>query len=428
MIKDFWVENYLSIRNRQGLSFVTQSEGELLSCEMVDGTKLNKLGVLYGANASGKSNILKAMENLFRLLSYPKSKLDDKVQTGDSFALTRDLPTRMHIAFYALDVLYEYDIEYTIQQILHEELYYYPNGTKELFYDREYVKEGIQANIHFGNSLHLAATTQSMLIGETFNNHTVLSTYAKKSYTQDIEPLANLYLWVMEHVHEINGDRDDSFVREIKGVLENGSRYNFYLQMLKKADINITSFSLSTREVRLSSKIQQEIMEHDDISESEKERLLNREIEEILFRNKSQDGDFDISSNFQSLGTKRYLRVLAFLYDMCLGGHIYLLDELDEFMHYDLLLYYLNVFIYNSEKSQLIFTSHELLLLMEDLLNEHRDCVWFVEKDSQTASSIYTRADLYNLHSQQSLFNAYKIGRLGAKPILGSPFITINNN
>ena len=80
----------------------------------------------------------------------------------------------------------------------------------------------------------------------------------------------------------------------------------------------------------------------------------------------------------------------------------------------------------NSDKSQLVFTSQETALLAEDLLNEHRDLVWFVEKDHDTASSVYSRADSYGLHKNLSLYNSYRIGRLGAKPELGSPFIDLD--
>ena len=68
------------------------------------------------------------------------------------------------------------------------------------------------------------------------------------------------------------------------------------------------------------------------------------------------------------------------------------MDELDVELHYDLLLYFLNVFLYNSDESQLIFTSQEILLLKEELLNENRNLVWFAEKSVSTAASKFTRA------------------------------------
>ncbi len=427
MIKDFWVENYLSIRDRQELNFVSTSNDELLSCEMTDGTSINKLGILYGANASGKSNILKAIESVFGLLSYPRFDGGVEVEIDKPFELTKAQPTRMHISFYAEGLLYEYFIECTSQYILREKLQYYPNNRKKLFYERFFIKEGVQADIVFGETLKLSQKTQEMLIGETFNNHTVLSTFAKKSFQEDILPIAKLHQWIVQYVHEINGDGPQRLVSDLKNVLSDESRYQFYLQMLKKADLNIAKFRVVSTERKIEPIIRQAINSRDDLSESEKNKWLNPVVEEILFTNQTENESFEVSNVNQSMGTKRYLQVLPFLYDMIRGGHVYLLDELDEDLHYELLLYYLNVFLYNTDNSQLIFTSHELLLLTEDLLNNHRDCVWFVEKSPKTASSIYTRADSYGLHSKQSLFNAYKIGRLGAKPILGSPFVMLNN-
>ena len=115
--------------------------------------------------------------------------------------------------------------------------------------------------------------------------------------------------------------------------------------------------------------------------------------------------------------------MLDVLYDLITGDHVYYLDELGEDLHYDLLFYYLNVFLFNSEKSQLIITSQETALLQQDLINDNRGVVWFVEKNRETASSEYNRGDSYGLHKNLSLYNSYRIGRLGAKPELGSIFV-----
>ena len=120
--------------------------------------------------------------------------------------------------------------------------------------------------------------------------------------------------------------------------------------------------------------------------------------------------------------------ILDFLYDLVTDNHVYLMDELDVELHFDLLLYYLNVFLYNSEESQLIFTSQEMLLLKEDFLNDNRNLVWFAEKSAQSATSSFTRADQFGLHKNLSLFRSYKIGKLGAVPSLGSFLLDLNDD
>ena len=71
----------------------------------------------------------------------------------------------------------------------------------------------------------------------------------------------------------------------------------------------------------------------------------------------------------------------------------------------------------------LLFTDCTMANPNGDMINENRDLIYFVEKDIDNATSSCRRADKYGLHKNQSLYNAYKIGRLGAKPSLGSPFI-----
>ena len=423
MIRDFWVENYLSICDRQSISFESKTADAFLNVEISPGLFLNKIGIFYGANASGKSNMLFAIQNVFDLLFYSQTDISEQVSTAPPFQLSKNKSTKMHITFYAESIRYDYDVEYVKDHIIKENLYHYPNGSKALFYERVFKGEGIQADIKFGDSLKIKAETQKTLKENTLNNHSVLSTYRKVSLKEDIRPIANLFKWIEEHVHEIDGDNVKNPVDELKEVYNDAKRKRFYDIMLKKADLNISNFRPVTAQRNISPKIKKMILEDATLPEPLKEKLLEKEDEDIIFTNHSPKGDFDIPRRLQSTGTMQYIKSLHFLYDLITGNHIYLLDELDEDMHYDLFLYFLNVFLFNSEKSQLIFTSQETALLEEDLLNEHRDLVWFVEKDHETASSIYSRADSFGLHKNLSLYNSYKIGRLGAKPELGSPFI-----
>ena len=149
--------------------------------------------------------------------------------------------------------------------------------------------------------------------------------------------------------------------------------------------------------------------------------------EDVRFLNGSANGQFYLNDYDQSKGTKRYLMILNFLYDMVMENHVYLMDELDVELHFDLLLHFLNVFLYNSDESQLIFTSQEILLLKEDFLNENRNLVWFAEKSTESAASSFTRADQFGLHKNLSLFRSYKIGKLGAVPTLGSFLLDLND-
>ena len=428
MIRDFWVKNFLSVKDKQELNFVARTaESELVS-QMPDGTLLYKLGILYGSNASGKSSMLTAINTIFRILVYPKVDANTTIEDYIPFEQIKDAPTEMHISFYADGIRYDYDVTYDALHILQEELYYYPKGTKTIFYERKYIDKNIQADIKFGPSLRLTVKTQESIRENTLNNHSVLSVCRKNNFKEDILQFTALHEWIMAMYHDVDGDYHEKrgIVDILKEASANPKKHRFYTQMLKKADLNIVDYRV-IKEDRLIPQELLELVRKENISEQAKAELLNPTIETIVFENQSELGRFEVPLNLQSRGTIKYIKILDVLYDLITGSHVYYLDELGEDLHYDLLFYYLNVFLFNSNKSQLLITSQETALLAQDIINENRGVVWFVEKNRETASSEYNRGDSFGLHKNLSLYNSYRIGRLGAKPELGSIFVDLED-
>ena len=426
MIRDFWVKNYLSIRDKQELSFLTKGPSSELVTEVADGVFLYKLGILYGPNASGKSNMLIALNQVFRLLVLPKSDANERIDRSIPFILTKNDPIEMHVSFYANGIRYDYDVSFNEKFILSEYLYYYPNKSKALFYERHFVDENVQAEIKFGPSLQLLVKTQDSIRENTLNNHSVLSVCRKAALKEDIAPFNILHSWIMDNYHEVDGDGQKGFVEILKDAYNSPSKRKFYNTMLQKADLNILEYRPIVEDRFVPSEYRERIQK-ENIPEEMKEVLLKPTADSVTFVNHSLNGDFDIPLKWQSKGTLKYIRILDALYDMITSSHVYYLDELGEDLHNDLLYYYLNVFLFNSEKSQLIITSQETTLLSQDLINENRGVVWFVEKNKETASSEYSRGDSFGLHKNLSLYNSYRIGRLGAKPELGSIFINLED-
>ena len=426
MIREFWVKNYLSIRDKQELNFLAKGPSSELVTEIVDGTFLYKLGILYGSNASGKSNMLIALNEVFRLLILPKSDTNQGINGYVPFALTRDEPTEMYVSFYANNIRYDYNVKFNDKYILSENLYYYPNKSKSLFYERTFVDDNVQAEIKFGPSLKLLVKTQNSIRENTLNNHSVLSVCRKAALKEDIAPFNTLHSWIMDNYHDVDGDGEKGIVEILKEAYNNPKKRKFYNIMLQKADLNILEYRPIVENRFVPNEFRERIQK-EDIPENMKEALLKPTSDSITFVNHSANQDFDIPLRWQSKGTQKYIRILETLYDLITGSHVYYLDELGEDLHYDLLYYYLNVFIFNSEKSQLIITSQETTLLSQDLINENRGVVWFVEKKRETASSEYSRGDSFGLHKNLSLYNSYRIGRLGAKPELGSIFINLED-
>ena len=402
MIREFWAENYLSIKNRQTLNFESKtSDDEWASVDFGGGKRINKLAVIYGANAAGKSNILTALLNVFELLFSPWENKTELVRTRRPFALCTGKPTRMHVSFYANRIRYDYTISYTSEHIIDELMEWFPNGSKSLFYERRFVSDDSQAFIKFGQSVGLSAKTKDIFLQNTLNNHTVLSCFGKRSFEADSKPIANLYNWIGRYIHRLDNPQF-TLEKSLKQVLENGKAKQFYIQMLEKADFNIVDFHAQTA------------------VEDEKQT-------KIYFDCKAGNETFSLGLDEQSQGTKKFLSNLSTLYSAVSNHHIYFIDEIDSELHDDLLLYFLNAFLMNSTESQLIFTSQETSLLNEDLLNDHRDFVFFAEKNRDGAFSEYMRADELGLHKNLSLYKSYRNGRLGAVPQLGSPLMYLDH-
>ena len=426
MIRDFWVKNYLSIRDKQELSFLAKGPASELVTEVTEGVFLYKLGILYGSNASGKSNMLIAMDEIFHILIQPRYDTTKKVSGCIPFVLTKDEPTEMHVSFYANGIRYDYDVQFNERYIISEVLNYYPNKSKSLFYERTFVGENVQADIKFGPSLKLQPKTQDSIREHTLNNHSVLSVCRKNALTEDVAPFKELHNWIMANYHDIDGDGEKGVVDTLKEAYLIPQKRKFYNTMLQKADLNILEYRPVVEDRYIPAEFRERIL-NENIPEKVKESLLKPTADTIEFVNQSANGNFEIPLRWQSKGTIKYIRILEALYDMITSPHVYFLDGLGEDLHNDLLFYYLNVFIFNSDKSQLIITSQETTLLSQDLINENRGVVWFVEKNRETASSEYSRGDSFGLHKNLSLYNSYRIGRLGAQPELGSIFINLED-
>lgn len=377
---------------------VDESKEEWMSAKVANGKKISRLGVVFGANASGKSNMLKAIQNVFEILFTARGNRNEPVYSEMPFALTPDEPTEMYVSFYANGIRYDYSVTYVRSHIIKEELLYYPNKNKSLFYEREFVGEDNQCRIKFGTTVGVKTKTLNILRENTLNNHSVLSSYSKVSLPDDADRISILYSWIKTHVHGVRRD-EVGLTEMLKDVAADEHKKQFFLEMLKKADFNISDFYV----------------------------LFDGAADIVQFINTSSGRNFVLPASTQSAGTLKYLKDLTYLYDAINGDHIYILDELGDDLHYDLLLHYIQVFLANSSQSQLFFTSQEMTLLSEEQFNENRETLWFVEKSAETASSEYTRADKLGLHKNNSLYNSYRIGRFGAKPSLGSPFIFNNN-
>lgn len=421
MIRNFSVENYRSIKDRQTVSFeattLDKDMHELLAVEVRPGCFINKLGLFYGANASGKSNILFALEAVFELMIFGRTKKEELIHCYLPFALTADKPTEFKVDFFIGKTEYVYEVSYNRTEILSESLTYYPTGKPALIYRRKYSGPDTQPDIEFGSTLGLSAKTKRSLAEATFNNHSVLGSLGKLSLKEDAGQLTALYNDIIDNIHNVNGDNIyGTLTKTLKAVCDDSRKKEFYIKLLSKADFNITNFSVDEHITP----------KRNPDTDGDEEIIFARRRYDISYTNHACDADFKIKQKYQSDGTLRFIELLDALYDMVTGTHTYFFDELGNRMHYDLLLFYLTIFLHNSEDSQLLFSTHSIMLLDEDIIR--RDLIYLTEKDRESASTTFTRVSELGLHKNMSLFNAYRQGKLGAKPETGSPYLNLKKD
>jgi AAA15 family ATPase/GTPase len=420
MIQEFSVENFLSFGEKQTISFEASSDtkhADSLIREPKPGVRLLRVGVIYGANASGKTNLLKAIESLWIMLFRPLHNENEKVHVYRPFELRKGEPTRFEIVFWANKRKYEYTLEYNQTSVLYEKMTYTSDkGVQSDLYER---KKG--ELIKFGSTIGMKAKQKDAFNKDTLSNHTVLSTINKKNIDAPVY-FVELNDWLKNFVHELGIYIGGSEIAE--QAVENPKMKDFILDLLNKADFNISDFNIIT--IERSDDELNYIRNDNTLPDKIKSRLLEPQ-RQLIFDHKTINGEMKISFGLESNGSRVYFRLARLLYDLKSCGCIIMEDELEDSLHYDLLEHYLQTFIQTDSSSQLIFTTHNQMLLDEDWLIR-RDMVWFVEKDRNTAYSYLYRASDQGIHKNVSLFNAYKIGKLGAKPVLGSTLLNNENN
>ena len=155
----------------------------------------------------------------------------------------------------------------------------------------------------------------------------------------------------MANYHDVDGDEDEGVVKTLQKAYIIPQKRKFYNTMLQKADLNILEYRPIVEDRTIPVEFRERIQK-EDIPERVKEALLKPTKDSVAFVNHSANGNFEIPLRWQSKGTIKYIRILDALYDMITGSHVYLLDELGEDLHNDLLFYYINVSAALSRKSK----------------------------------------------------------------------------
>jgi putative ATP-binding protein len=421
MIVNFSIQNFGSIKDKQTLSFEADASNHLENTYVIHtaGKRLLKLALIYGANASGKTTILKALDFLRDLVVNPKEKKTD-ILHFDPFlfdAQTPLQPTELSIEFVHEEVCYQYEITFTRQAIISEALYI-DTFEKVLVYSRTTDIEEQLTKISFGDKITIDKNAQQVLELNTLWNNTALGGFLKTNI--NLEEFRRVADWFQNYLKPIIAPQTqlDSYVTskidEKKIIKEE------ILNILKKADFNISDIVIERRKEPISD-------EYISLLRERIGEIANhiRGIEHVsLFLEHTIDNiSYNLPINAESEGTKRFYGFAGLLALLIKTPTIFPIDELESSLHPDLYTHFLLSFLQNAQQSQLIATTHNRELLGDsDIFRE--DVIWFTDKGEDCATQLYSLAD-FDTSTIKNILSAYKIGKFSGVPRLSDTFIDL---
>lgn len=432
MIAEFTVENFYSIRSTQKISFEPSSDSFMsdeYTYEVKDGVRLLKVGIIYGANASGKSNVLGAIE-FFKMLVLRVPKGRNDTTRAVPFLLdetSKTKTTKMSMSFYVNQLKYILSFELDKKRIYSETLTVYESIRPTKLYSRSYDPDTDSSVIEFGTNLKMAKKNQDAIAGNTINNCSVLAAFGNSNVEKT--KLNDVYDYFAKQVKDVlaPGMLLSGYVKRHLDKDKDGNLKKFILNFLKASDFNIEDVTLHEEEELITPELEQLIQKApiDDDAKSEmlkKGKITNTE---LTFTHKAGNGLYELSEEYESNGTMRFLGMAVILNFLLKKNQFVPIDEVETSIHYELLFYFIKVFLANSNQtSQMLLTTHDINLLNEEFIR--RDTIWFTDKDEQGQTNV-VRLSTLGLHKNLSPYNAYKQGKLVKLPFLGSQYFDLND-
>lgn len=420
------------MRDEQTLSFIPTNDDtsrDIYTEEVADGVSLLKIGFIYGSNASGKTNILKALDFFSQFM------VNDGLNKGDEIGLVPFLlddvsdkeRTQFEMSFYLNREKYKLNLVLDNKVIYEETLQVYSSVQPTLLYKRTYNPEKDATDIVFGGKVGLVKKSREAIEGNTFNKRTVIAAFGKSNveksrlnlvydfFSQKIAPIMYPQSSLMGFTkRRITRDRDGRLKR-------------FILHFLKASDFNISDIAIHEEEVSITPEMELVIKNTSAMPEKAKEEILKKgtlHSDEMFFVHHTSNGDKELDEELESRGTKRYMGLATILYDLLVHGVILPIDEIESSIHYELLSYFIKVFLVNSKRSgQLIISTHDINLLDEDYIR--RDVIWFTDKNDYGETQLIRLSSL-GLHKTLSVYNAYRQEKLVNLPFLDSIYMDMD--
>lgn len=414
MLIEFRVTNYKSIREEQVFSLVASNSDRKNCTENVieqeipgmKGVRFLKGAAIYGANASGKSSFMQALEYMKEFVTESATGRKPDQPTGRKpFLLdeqSRQQPSRFEVTFVHAGIRYQYGFAVMDNAVTEEFLTAYPKGAPQSWFLREQGKQSDwPASSYFKGHTGLQEKTRS--------NALYLSVGAQWNHPQ----LTPVYHWFTDSLQSLHLTCDHD-LRPTFSMIKYASDPVVRRQM--DAFLNSADFGINRLEFDDTPK-QSGVM-NGEVGANGESRGEMREFTPKGFEHIVDGKPYLIAPLEESSGTRRFFAMAAPWIDILRYGRTVFIDELETSLHPVLvrgLLEQLFSEKKNPNGAQVVFTTHNATLLDQTLIR--RDQVWFTEKDDTGATHIYPLTD-YSPRSGEALAKGYLAGRYGAIPFL----------
>ena len=403
MLIEFSVKNFLSFKDKATLSMEKGNGDENIDNIIFNNiTDLVKNAAIYGANASGKSNILKAFTCAILMIrnsnlmsvgekwSYIKPFLFDET--------SKNKPSEFEFVFITNNVKYKYFFSADQNRIYEESLDVYNSQKPTNIFTRK------DTNIYeFSNDKNKLAS----LAANNTENKLFLSTATTWNY----EKTKDAFLWFTKAI-----DTYDSFNKimdkDLIDYSENEELKKFSLKLLKEADILIKNISVNYEEKEMEGTIA-------DMPIIPIVKKVDIELEHEVVDKDNNTHTYKLNFKDESSGTKVLFAFAPFLKKAFEETKVIIVDELEKSMHPKIVEFIVKLFNnkdINKVNSQLIFTTHATNLLNLEILR--RDQIWFVEKNPKNGNSELYPLDSFSVRKDENIQKGYINGRYGAVPFI----------